>query len=513
MRSFKEIMMDYFAGGGGASTAMKMATGSGPYIAANHDPAAIAMHRANHPSTLHYQEDVWDIDPIAAANGYRIGFVWFSPDCRDFTKAKGGKPVSKRVRSLAWVVIKCCGKTNLRVGILENVEEFAEWGPLIAKRDPKTKRVLKLDGSVAEPGEVVPVAQQQLVRDPKRKGKTFRAFVRSLEALGYEVEWKLITASDYGAATARTRLYMAFRNDGKPIVWPEPTHAHRKSLAVKMGEKQPYVPAATHIDWSLPCKSIFNRDKSLVEKTMRRIALGMGKFVINADEPYILTPEQANQSWIKQHRSVGRDNTTKVAAFLSSYYGSTNEKEVRGSDLNDPLHTITAGGNRFALVTSFLTKFRGNNIGTSLSDPLPTVTAGGNHFGQVYAFLTTYYGQSVGQSIHDPLGTIVTKDRFGLILVYVDGVAYEVVDICMRMLSPRELFNAQGFPSSYIIDYFQGFKKVKQSDQVARVGNSVSPPPAAALIRANVPELSIHSDRLIVPNHVNDVPYQLGFAF
>jgi DNA (cytosine-5)-methyltransferase 1 len=469
-----ELIVDNFAGGGGASTGIEMAIGRSVDIAINHDPAAIAMHTANHPNTKHYCESVWDVDPKEAVGNLSVGAGWFSPDCTDFTRAGGGKPVNKKIRALAWVMVKWCGKTELRVGFLENVEEFKDWCPLIAKRDKATGRVMKTDGTVAAKGEVTPIQEQKLVRDPKKKGKTFRAFVRSLRALGYEVEWRVLVACDYGAATTRKRLFLITRNDGKPIVWPEPTHVITKG-SLESINKPVYHTAAENIDWSIPAKSIFNRDKPLADKTHIRIARGIQKFIIEEKNPYI-----APVTW-----GGADDNSQLVAAFLAQYHSETQSGEARGQTLDKPIMTLDTS-NRYALVTCNLIKFRGENIGSQLNEPLPTITAGGNHHALVQAFFISYYGASVGQKINRPLDTITTHDRFGLVLIH--RTLYQLVDICLRMLVPKELYGCQGFPASYIITPIYNGKPFTHKEQVAKCGNSVSPFMSQVLFRANLPE-------------------------
>ncbi|MBW7475927.1 DNA cytosine methyltransferase [Paenibacillus oenotherae] len=451
----QEIIIDNFAGGGGASTGAEKATGRSVDVAINHDEPAIVMHEANHPETKHYCESVWDVDPRVVVAGRKVGLAWFSPDCTHHSKARGGKPRQKNIRGLAWVAVRWAATVQPRVIILENVEEFQDWGPLDKNGHPIKAR----------------------------RGHTFQSFVNALRRQGYEVEWKELTASDFGAPTSRTRLFLIARCDGKPIVWPLPTHAHRRSPAVAARLLEPYKPSSGIIDWTIPCKSIFGRERPLADKTMRRLALGTYKFVINDSDPFIV-PDEHIHPWMQE---IDEGNASVVSAFLSTYYGETKAGKARGSSLHDPLHTITAGGNRFALVTSHLTKFRGTNIGSSLKDPLPTITAGGQHLGQVYAFLTMYYGTGVGQDLREPINTIVTKDRFGLVLIR--GIAYQIVDICMRMLTPRELYRGQGFPESYIINPIYQGKHFPIKQQVAKVGNSVSPVMSEVLVRANLPEL------------------------
>lgn len=406
---FREIIVDNFAGGGGASTGIELATGLSVDIAINHDPAAIAMHEVNHPETEHYCESVWDVDPVKAVKGRKVGLAWFSPDCKHFSKAKGGKPVDQKVRGLAWVAVRWAVAVKPRVIMLENVEEFRTWGPLDKHGYP----------------------------DKERKGLIFNSFVKALEVLDYKVEFKELRACDYGAPTIRKRFFMIARCDGKPIAWPEPTHGDPNSLAVQAGRLKPWRTSSEIIDWSIGVPSIFKRKKPLSQNTMRRIKKGVERFVLQADEPFIVPGQQQ-------------------AAFLTSYYTETSKNEVRGVSLNAPLHTITAGGNRFGLVTAFLTK---------------------------------YYGQGVGASLQDPLHTITTKDRFGLVTVKQEK--YQITDIGLRMLQPSELFAGQGFPKNYVIDRDANGKKYPKKEQIARCGNSVPPDLPEHLVRANLPELCV----------------------
>ncbi|KAA6482044.1 DNA cytosine methyltransferase [Bacillus swezeyi] len=437
---FREIIVDNFAGGGGASTGIEMATGLSVDIAINHDPAAIAMHKVNHPDTEHYCESVWEVDPQEATKGRPVALCWFSPDCKHFSKAKGGKPVEKKIRGLAWVAVRWAATVRPRVIILENVEEFQTWGPL-------TK-----DG----------------LPDPRKKGSTFRSFVRALQRQGYKVEWKELRACDYGAPTIRKRLFLIARRDGRPIVWPKPTHGDPKSATVKKGMLKPWRTAAEIMDWSIETPSIFNRKKPLSENTLRRIARGIQRFVIESKKPFV----------VGNH---GR-------SLIQMGYGDPEGRRVL--DLKKPLGTITAGGNKFAMATSHLIKLRGTcKDGQPVTNPMPTVTAGGLHVGEVRAFLTKYYGSDIGQSLDNPLHTVTTKDRFGLVTI--KGENYQIADIGMRMLQPHELFAAQGFPSDYVIDRDINGVRYSKAKQVERCGNAVPPPFAEHLIRANLPDLCI----------------------
>ena len=405
-----ELIVDNFAGGGGASTGIELATGRSVDIAINHDPAAIAMHRANHPSSKHYCENVWDVDPVEACAGHPVGLAWFSPDCKHFSKAKGGKPVEKAIRGLAWVAVRWAKLVRPRVIILENVEEFTTWGPLVGNRP-----------------------------DPKRKGQTFRRFVHALKRYGYRVEWNELRACDYGAPTIRKRFFLIARCDGLPIVWPEPTHGDPSTLFVASGILHPWRTAAEIIDWTIPCPSIYDGKKPLCENTMRRIARGLRKFVLEHPQPYI----------VDDH----------IAPFLIQYHTEQSGKEVRGQAVDKPLMTADSS-NRYGLVTALLIK---------------------------------YYGQGEGQSLREPLHTITAKDRFGLVIVR--GEPYQIIDIGLRMLTPRELFRAQGFPEDYIIDRDADGKHYPKSAQVARCGNAVPPPFAEALVRVNLPEMCGEEER------------------
>lgn len=498
--NFGELVIDNFAGGGGASSGIEAALGRPVDIAINHDIDAIRMHETNHPHTRHYCESVWDMDPREVAGGQPVGLAWFSPDCKHFSKAKGGKPVEKAIRGLAWVTIRYAATVSPRIIMLENVEEFKTWGPLTSEDKPCKKR----------------------------SGKTFRSFTNALKRLGYAVEFKELRACDYGTPTIRKRLFMIARRDGQPIVWPEPTHGDPESVSVKAGLLKPWRTAADIIDWSLPCPSIFERKRPLAENTLRRIARGIQKFVIDNPDPFIVrightgfggdglqysidkplttitskaehllvTPTIERQFSNSEGNAVdaplgtitagGGGKSALCAAFLTKYYGPKSPNEVRGQHLSDPVHTITAG-NRYSLVTSQLIKLRGTcRHGQAVDEPVPTITASGTHVGEVRAFLLKYYGTNIGLDINTPVHTVPTKDRFGLVTVH--GENYQIVDIGMRMLQPHELFAAQGFPEDYIIDRDWTGKKFSKDKQTARCGNAVCPDVAAALVRANMVE-------------------------
>ncbi len=508
-----KLVVDNFAGGGGASTGIEMATGISVDIAINHDPEAIKMHKANHPSTKHYCENVWAVDPVEACNGHPVALAWFSPDCKHFSKAKGGKPKDKNIRGLAWVALRWAGLVRPDVIMLENVEEFKTWGPL-----NRSHRPIKA-----------------------KQGVTFRKFISQLEDLGYVVDHRELVAADYGAPTMRKRFFLVARCDGKPIVWPEPTHGKADSEAVKAGLLKPYVGAYTQLDFSLPCPSIFDTAEEIKEKygiravrplapkTMERIARGLKKFVIDNAEPFIV---QVNHSGAKSDYCNSMNeplrvitakhgfgmvdaklapymgtNTTNhpggscedpihtittgnqqclISPTLIQYHSETSDKEVRGQAIENPIMTVD-GSNRYGLVTSFLSKFYGTSTGQSVNEPLHTITAGDGHFGEVRVFLIKYYGQGVGQEVSEPLDTIPTHDRFGLVTIA--GVYYQIVDIGLRMLEPKELYGCQGFPDDYIIDHDYTGKTYPRSEQVRRCGNAVCPPIPAALVRANMPEM------------------------
>ena len=543
-----ELIVDNFAGGGGASTGIELATGYSVDIAINHDPEAIKMHKANHPNTKHYCENVWAVDPVKACNGHPVGLAWFSPDCKHFSKAKGGKPKDKNIRGLAWVALRWAGLVRPRVIMLENVEEFKTWGPLNRRHHPiKSKQ-----------------------------GKTFEKFVQQLTDLGYKVEFRELIAADYGAPTMRKRFFMIARCDGKTIVWPEPTHAPADSEEVKKGLLKPYVGAYTQLDFSLPCPSIFDTSEEikekygiravrpLAQKTMYRIARGLKKFVLDNPEPFIIQCNhggerrpndirepmptitgkhgygivepymvQIGQTGFTKDRSkdvreplttiVSKNEHCLISPTLIQYHSETSKDGVRGQTIEDPIMTVDSS-NRYGLVASFLQKYydggykgAGDTLenplptvtawdhnsvvtanliqmnnhcdGRDLRDPIPTITAGDGHFGEVRAFLIKYYGQGTGQDIEEPLDTVTSRDRFGLVTI--EGVDYQIVDIGLRMLEPKELYGCQGFPDDYIIDHDYTGKTYPRSEQVRRCGNAVCPPIPAALVRANLPELCI----------------------
>ncbi|RRU80930.1 DNA methyltransferase [Stenotrophomonas maltophilia] len=619
-----EIVVDLFAGGGGASEGLKQAIGVDPALAYNHDKLAIGMHAANHPLTLHHREDIWHADPRVDVAGRPIGWFHASPDCTHFSQAKGGQPRSRKTRALSWVVLKWVGQllradrlhgtnTAPRIISMENVWQILTWGPLVAKRCCKTGRVITLDlvqavhpesgkplfrrgkpvmvNRVADKGERVPVERQALVPHKRYSGRTWRQFVAALRALGYAVEWRKLVASDYGAGTSRERLFLLGRRDGHPIVWPEPTHG------TAPGQK-PRVTAADCLDFSIPCPSIFTRDRPLADATMRRIAKGVMRHVINSADPFIVpvthqggdrvhsvrdpvrTITAANRGelmlaapelapFLTEHANASRQRTMAAdeplptvcagvkgghfsvvsPTLVQTGYGERAGQSPRALDLQQPLGTIVAGGVKHAVAAPHLVKFRGDSIGSAATEPVPTITSGagaarpagaahglglatafleqanggfyqgaGNDVRdpvstitasgsqqrlvsadlaqlspeqeagalRVAAFLVKYYGSGIAVDLHDPMDTVTTKDRLALVTVHIQGTPYVIVDIGLRMLKPHELFRAQGFPVTYIIDRTADGTVLKITAQVRMCGNSVSPPPFYALIDANL---------------------------
>lgn len=603
----EELIIDNFAGGGGASTGIELATGRPVDIAINHDPDAILMHKTNHPYTEHYQESVWDIDPRIVCRGREVGVAWFSPDCKHFSKAKGGKPVDRNIRGLAWIVLKWAGTVRPRVIILENVEEFQTWGPVRKGKPVKSKQ-----------------------------GVTFDKWKSQLKALGYEIEHRELKACDYGAPTIRKRFFLIARCDGKPIVFPEPTHGDPNSEEVKNGKLKPWKTASDCIDFSLPCPSIFDRKKPLAVNTQRRIARGLDKFVIKESKPFIVhigngerkgqkprvqdinkpvstvvssckqyfcTPymspightgfcvdrnysikqplqtivSKAEQTMVlpfltkfQQHSKgqavinpfdtvmPGATRFGLIAPSLIQYHSETAKGEVRGQKLQEPILTVD-GSNRYGLQMPFLSKYYGGVVGSSPNNPTPTVTAI-DHNALTAPFLTQYYsGADHANTVRNPLQTITVQPRhflsnayltilrnnmdcrsvqeplntittsgahFAFTKVYIkkysvgcnlgywceirellnkytdwnladdeilifniDGMEYFISDIGLRMLQPKELYKAQGFPDDYIIDHDYTGKTYPKSKQVARCGNAVPPAFAKALVQANLPEL------------------------
>lgn len=433
------LIIDCFAGGGGASVGIEMALGRPVDIAINHDEQAIRMHKTNHPQTLHLTEDIFKVDLEKYVRGQRVALMWASPDCTSHSKAKGGQPRKQGLRILPWAVYKHARKILPDVIIMENVEEIQQWGPL------------------DENGRPI----------PERKGEEYQKFIASMKSLGYDFDSRDLVAADYGAPTTRKRWYAIFRRDGKPIAWPEPTHSKDGSYEKK------WLECGDYIDWSDLGKSIFDRPKPLAEATMKRIANGYIKYVVNNPHPYIVRNEEA-------------------VAFLIQYHGEQKEGDSRGQLLTEPIKTIDTS-NRYGLVTAFVTKFYKSGTGQGCDEPLHTITTSPGHFGLISAFLIKYYGTGCGQELNSPLGTITTKDRFGLVnaVTEINGEQYILKDIFLRMLKPEELKLMQGFPLDYIIDRDYNWQKYPVCEQVKRIGNSVVPVMAEALVKANCPYLKI----------------------
>jgi DNA (cytosine-5)-methyltransferase 1 len=509
----QKIIVDLFAGGGGMSSAIEEALGRSPDIAINHCESALSLHRLNHPQTRHFIADVWEVCPRGATQGRPVGLLHLSPDCRDHSQAKGGQPRDKKIRALSWVGYRWAGQAAPDVITLENVKQILNWSPLVAKRDKSTGRVIKLDGSVAMPGERVPVQEQYLVPDPKRAGQTWRQFVNALKRIGYVVDWKMLNAADFGAPTTRERLFMVARRDGLPIEWPEPSHAKTPTKGQKVWRA-----AAECIDWSIPCPSIFTREKPLAEKTMRRIAKGTRRYVLEAASPFIVPVTHGGGDRVHDIRDPLRTITAAhrgELALATAYMMQANDgfNTTPGHDLRRPLTSITTRGSQQQLVTAHLAHLRGNCDARDIANPLMTVSAGGEHHAlvetllsegynlppeaeegalRVAAFLMRYYGEG-GQwsDVRAPMTTVTTKDRMALVTVVIQGNPYVIVDIGLRMLTPRELFKAQGFYDEYIIDRGHDGRVFSKSTQVRLVGNSVSPPPAIALLHANAGHLAV----------------------
>jgi len=503
----REKIVVGFAGGGGTCTGIAEALGRSPDDALNHDPVAVAMHAVNHPGTKHWCQNIWQADPAEVADGRAIGLAWFSPDCKHFSKAKGTAPKARHIRDLAWVVVSYARlprHIRPRVVMVENVEEFRTWGPLLADGQP----------------------------DQKRKGETFAKWLAEMKRLGYRAAFRESRACDYGAPTIRKRLLVIFRCDGERIVWPEPTHGAPDSAEVRAGQRLPWHTAAEIIDWSIPCPSIFARSRPLAEATLRRIANGLRRYVVEHASPFIIpvthsggpTRGHGLDEPVRTVTAAHRGEMALIAPYISTYYGAKNDRDARGCSadgllgtqttenrhalcaaflaqhntgvigrpVDAPLSTVMATGSQQAVTVGFLSHLYGSNAAGGGGDPrapLKTVTAGGEHHAAVHAFLTKYYGTGgQDQDVRAPLHTIPTHDRFGLVTVA--GETWEIADIGMRMLSPRELFRAQGFPDSTIIDFEFNGKPLPKSAQVRLCGNSVCPPWAAAHVAANCGDLA-----------------------
>lgn len=510
---------DLFAGGGGASCAIEMATGLYVDFAVNHDAQAILMHTINHPQTRHYQTDVYEVDPYSACNGRPIGLLHLSPDCTHHSQAAGGQPRDNITRSLSWVGKRWAAQVRPDIITLENVEQITRWERLVAKRDKATGRVIKLDKTVAAPGERVPVQNQFLVPDTKHVGKCWRKFVGELEKLGYAVEWRTLVAADYGAPTTRKRLFLVARCDGRPIVWPEQTHFKNPTKGQKKWRS-----AAECIDWSVQGKSIFEREKPLADATMRRIAKGIKKFVLDNPDPFIV-----------KYRDEGNGDHSHVSAVLINAAhgegnGHTKRRGIGSRNIGDALGTVTASGSGgHAVAAAYLMQANGgfNTVhGKSAIDPMTTITNSGSQQQLVSACLIRQFGASTGSDIAAPMGTVMTdggggktslavcelgeaeeralkvagflmqnadlpisdlseKERLDLVTVRINNTPHYIVDIMLRMLLPKELYKAQGFPDGYIFDRDCFGQPLTKTAQVRMCGNSVSPPPMVALIKAN----------------------------
>ena len=553
-----EIIVDNFAGGGGASTGIELATGRPVAIAINHDPAAILMHKTNHPYTLHLQASVWDVDPEKVCAGRPVGLAWFSPDCKHFSKAKGAALVDRNIRGLAWIVLRWAGTVRPRVIILENVEEFTTWGPVRKGKPVKSKQ-----------------------------GQTFRKWLSQLEALGYRVEHRELVAADYGAPTTRKRFVLVARCDGQPIAWPERTHAPRDSEEVRRGKLKPWRAAAEIIDWTVPMYSVFetkaeikakygvNAVRPLADNTLRRIIRGVDKYTIQSGEPFIVDCNHSGDGHLAEAKEPLGTITQKctkglVSANIIQYHSEARNGPPRASAPAEPLPTVDAS-NRYGLTAAHLTEYFGNGVPLDLREPLHTVTshdrealtsvvihpvhAGGYNGkgntpdkplntvtsagGLMLAahHIVEFKGQDIGQDMKRPLRTITAsagKDRkcaggtFGLaasrietysdgaelghwpeirallnrycgyklaenevLLLCIGGGWYFISDIQIRMLTPKELYAAMGFPPDYIIERDYTGRPYPKSQQVARCGNAVCPQMAAAVVRANFPEWAV----------------------
>lgn len=546
----KELIVDLFAGGGGFSQGVYMASGRHPDIAINHNDDALSMHRANHPQTRHFVADVFEVCPKSVTQGRPVGHLHLSPDCTHHSQARGGQPRNEKIRGLSWVGVRWAGQVKPRCISLENVSQVELWGRLIAKRDKATGRVITLEkvtdpitgkevNRVADKGERVPREFQFLVPDPKCKGKTWNSFINALKALGYEVDWQIMKACDYGAGTKRARLFMIARCDGIPVTFPKPTHFKNPSK----GQKR-WSGAYEHIDFSIESKSIFDRKTPLKPPTLRRVAKGIKRFVIDSDNPFIVPVTHTGANNVQSiYEPLNTITTSKGGEFalatpvlIQSGHGEGKPDGVKrwgagsndirdplgtitgsgdqalctaflaqmnggfykgdGNNARDPLSTITNTGSQQQLVTAHLCTFRNNVDAESVEDPLSTICTSGAHHGlvectysqddeekalRVANFLISYYGTDNMSGVDEPLPTITTKDRLALVTVVLKGKSYLVVDIKLRMLTPLELYSAQGFPKDYIIKYGHDGRVFSQAKQTRMCGNSVSPYNACAL--------------------------------
>lgn len=453
------MIIDCFAGGGGASVGIEMALGRKVDIAINHDPRAIIMHKVNHRSTLHLTEDIFAVDLQKYVKNRHVALMWASPDCTSHSKAKGGQPRNSGLRILPWAVFKHAKTILPDVIIMENVEEIQQWGPLDESGHPIKEKA----------------------------GEEYSKFITAMCSLGYDFDCRELVAADYGAPTTRKRWYAIFRRDGEPIIWPTPTFSKDGSTGRKWKQ------CGDYIDWSDLGTSIFDRPRPLADATMRRIANGIKKYIIDNPSPYIV-------------------NDKRAVAYMIQYHGETKEGDCRGQFLDKPIQTIDTS-NRYGLVSCFITKFYKSGIGQSCKEPLHTITTSPGHFGVVSAFLVKYYGTGCGQSLNEPLATITTKDRFGLVnvIITIDGEQYIISDILLRMLKPEELKVLQGFPEDYIISYDSRGNAIPKTDQVKRIGNSVVPVMAEQLVKANCIDLKV-GERQRNPQRVIEDSGQLAFA-
>ena len=517
-----EIIVDNFAGGGGASTGIELAAGRPVNIAINHDAAAILLHKTNHPHTEHIQASVWDVDPEEVCAGRPVGLAWFSPDCKHFSKAKGAALVDRNIRGLAWIVLRWAGTVRPRVIILENVEEFQTWGPVRKGKPVKSK-----------------------------SGQTFRKWLSQLEALGYAVEYRELVAADYGAPTTRKRFVLIARCDGQPIRWPERTHAPRDSEEVKSGKCKPWRSATEIIDWTVPMYSIFaskqeikekygvNAVRPLADNTLRRIIRGVDKFTIKSGKPFIVecNPTMEPFTFSNTGGSVGSAADDPVhtirtaggqvlaAANLIQYHTEQSE-DVRANGLDASLPTVDAS-NRYGLTAAHLVEFYGNGQAIDPAEPMHTVTSHDRE-ALIATHIVKFKGPDIGQSPDAPLQTVTAINPFALasvktvkyapgtdlgywpqirpllnkycgykfaddeiLLLWIRGAWRYICDISMRMLTPRELYNAMGFPPDYIIEQDYTGKPYPKSQQVARCGNAVCPQMASAVVRVNFPEWAV----------------------
>jgi len=511
----RELIVDLFAGGGGASEGIYQALGRHTDVAINHDPTAIALHTVNHPQTLHLREDIFHADPVTVAAGRPVGLCWLSPDCRHHSRAKGGRPVQKNIRSLAWVALKWAGKVAPRVIVLENVIEIANWCGLVAMRDEHTGRVLRVDGTIAAAGERTPISQQQLKADARRDGSHFRRLVSELRRMGYAVEWRELVASDYGVPTKRKRLFLIARNDGQPIAWPLQTHGDPKSLGVQAGRLKPWRTAAECIDFSAPCPSVFlskeegraiGVKRPLAAATMARVAKGVLRYVVQTDKPFIVADDRGGVSG---------------ASLITVGYGERKGQSPRVPAVDAPLGTVVAGGGKHALVTALMLKHYGGVVGFPVGEPLHTVTSR-DHHALVLAKLEPaeptlqaspimkMRGTNVGHRTGEPLHTVSAQGtHFAEVralltrcaerriagdptLVSYNGETWRIADIGMRMLDARTLARAMSFPANYCIgdEASQGLTLTKEK-QVRMIGNSVPPLLVKQIVYANCAAIAI----------------------